>query len=117
MGNRIVIEVEAHVGRLGGGRRFQLVGGERRFGQHQEVAAFRLEGRLDRHGRVFRTAPLAGRALGPGPGLGVQLVQAGETAIAATVDGFPALASKAFGARQEVRVDPGELCNGMVAPS
>ena len=79
-GDRVVVQVEAHVRGLARRHRAQLVGRERRLGPREQALALGRKGLGHRHRGVLGAAPRAGDALAPGLGLRVQVVQIGEGA-------------------------------------
>ena len=80
MRHRVVVQVEAHVGRLGclHGQAFA----ERilALGQRQQAAAFSLERIAHGEACILGPAPIRRLALAPDARLGVQVVEVGELA-------------------------------------
>ena len=80
VGDRVVVQVEAHVRGLARRHRAQLVGRKRCLGPREQALALGREGLGHRHRGVLGAAPRTGGALAPGLGLRVQVVQIGEGA-------------------------------------
>ena len=77
---RIIVEVEADIGRLADRDRDALEQRRRVVWQRQQSRCFVGEHLADGALGFVRTAPVGGRAVAPGLGLGVEIVEIGEVA-------------------------------------
>ena len=80
VGNGVVVPVEARVGGFAHLHLEALLGRERVLGQGEQMRLLLGEERAHAARAIFRTGPIGGRALTPGPGLSVQIVQIAEAA-------------------------------------
>lgn len=80
MRHRVVVEVEAHIGRLAHGGGHALAQRPVVRGQRQQMVLLGHEGTAHRLAVILWPGPLARRTVAPAPGLGVEVGQIGEAA-------------------------------------